>query len=168
MVVIEFRAPHASARVERRRGRFFLVDQSTNGTFVANESATSNASAVKPCWRAGPYCGFSALEERDQVFSRSSGAVPSRQSNAPVCSGAFFIGHDGAIFDRFCRGEGAVVVILPEAGFHEGLARLALSAFLWPSCCSGAHPVVLRICLAGKRLEQEQYGGLVTSAIFLW
>ncbi|HPR07292.1 MAG TPA: adenylate/guanylate cyclase domain-containing protein [Denitromonas sp.] len=72
VVVIDPRTSRQHARVERRREGFFLVDQSTNGTFVANESGSEQCIRGGEALLAGQGrigCGFSALEvERDLVF----------------------------------------------------------------------------------------------------
>ncbi|MBT0963145.1 adenylate/guanylate cyclase domain-containing protein [Denitromonas iodatirespirans] len=72
VVVIDPRTSRQHARVERRREGFFLVDQSTNGTFVASESGSEQCIRGGEALLAGQGrigCGFSALEvERDLVF----------------------------------------------------------------------------------------------------
>lgn len=72
VVVIDPRTSRQHARVERRREGFFLVDQSTNGTFVASEGGGEQCIRGGEALLAGQGrigCGFSALEvERDLVF----------------------------------------------------------------------------------------------------
>ena len=46
IVIADRNASRQHARIERRRDKFFLVDQSTNGTFVAF------ANALLDCWIA--------------------------------------------------------------------------------------------------------------------
>jgi len=72
VVIIDPRASRQHARIERRREGFVLIDQSTNGTYVAEEGG------VEQCVKGGELpligpgrigCGFSANEvERDLAF----------------------------------------------------------------------------------------------------
>ena len=72
VVIADPRASRQHARIERRREGFVLIDQSTNGTFLADDSG--NESCIKGAelvlagsGRIG--CGFSANEvERELVF----------------------------------------------------------------------------------------------------
>lgn len=72
VVIADPRASRQHARIERRREGFVLIDQSTNGTFLADDSG--NESCIKGAelvlagsGRIG--CGFSASEiERELVF----------------------------------------------------------------------------------------------------
>ena len=72
IVIADPRASRQHARIERRREGFVLIDQSTNGTFLADDSG--NESCIKGAelvlagsGRIG--CGFSANEvERELVF----------------------------------------------------------------------------------------------------
>ncbi|HSN31451.1 MAG TPA: FHA domain-containing protein [Ideonella sp.] len=72
VVIADPRASRQHARIERRREGFVLIDQSTNGTFVAaddgSESCIKGAELVLGgSGRIG--CGFSANEvERELVF----------------------------------------------------------------------------------------------------
>lgn len=72
VVIIDPRASRQHARVERRRDGFVLVDQSTNGTYVANgddpeQCARKSEIVLTGQGRIG--CGFSANDiERDLVF----------------------------------------------------------------------------------------------------
>ena len=72
IVVIDPRTSRQHARIERRRDGFFLVDQSTNGTFVANEGGGEQCIRTGEVMLAGQGrigCGFSANEtEKDLVF----------------------------------------------------------------------------------------------------
>lgn len=72
VVIIDPRASRQHARIERRAGGFFLVDQSTNGTFVALEGRSERCVKREETLLTGPGrigCGFSANEvERDLVF----------------------------------------------------------------------------------------------------
>ena len=72
VVIIDPRASRQHARIERRAGGFFLVDQSTNGTFVALEGRSERCVKREEMLLTGPGrigCGFSANEvERDLVF----------------------------------------------------------------------------------------------------
>ncbi|QID16500.1 adenylate/guanylate cyclase domain-containing protein [Nitrogeniibacter mangrovi] len=72
IVVIDPRTSRQHARIERRRDGFFVVDQSTNGTFIANEGGGEQCIRGGEVMLAGQGrigCGFSAMEtERDLVF----------------------------------------------------------------------------------------------------
>lgn len=72
VVVIDPRTSRQHARIERRRDGFFVVDQSTNGTFIANEGGGEQCIRNGEAMLAGQGrigCGFSAMEtERDLVF----------------------------------------------------------------------------------------------------
>ena len=72
VVIIDPRASRQHARIERRREGFVLIDQSTNGTFVAEEGMTELCIKGDEVPLVGPGrigCGFSANEiERDLVF----------------------------------------------------------------------------------------------------
>lgn len=72
IVVIDPRTSRQHARIERRRDGFFLVDQSTNGTFIANEGGGEQCIRNGEAMLAGQGrigCGFSANEtEKDLVF----------------------------------------------------------------------------------------------------
>lgn len=72
VVIIDPRASRQHARIERRRDGFVLVDQSTNGTYVASgegpeQCARKSELVLSGQGRIG--CGFSANDiERDLVF----------------------------------------------------------------------------------------------------
>ena len=72
VVIIDPRASRQHVRIERRREGFFLVDQSTNGTFVVEEDGKERCLKRSEVALVGPGrigCGFSANEvERDLVF----------------------------------------------------------------------------------------------------
>ena len=72
VVVIDPRTSRQHARIERRREGFFVVDQSTNGTFIANDGGGEQCIRGGEAMLAGQGrigCGFSAMEtERDLVF----------------------------------------------------------------------------------------------------
>ncbi|MCB1959489.1 MAG: FHA domain-containing protein [Rhodocyclaceae bacterium] len=72
VVVIDPRTSRQHARIERRREGFFVIDQSTNGTFVANDDGGEQCIRGGEVLLAGQGrigCGFSAMEvERDLVF----------------------------------------------------------------------------------------------------
>jgi predicted component of type VI protein secretion system len=71
-VIIDPRASRQHARIERRPEGFVLIDQSTNGTFVAEEGAAERCIKHGEAVLTGPgriACGFSANEvERDRGF----------------------------------------------------------------------------------------------------
>ncbi len=72
VVIIDPRASRQHVRIERRRDGFFLVDQSTNGTYVVEEDGKERCIKRGEVPLVGPGrigCGFSANEvERDLVF----------------------------------------------------------------------------------------------------
>ena len=72
IVVIDPRASRQHARIERRREGFVLVDQSTNGTYVAVEGETERCVKHSEQLLTGQGrigCGFSAGDiERDLIF----------------------------------------------------------------------------------------------------
>lgn len=72
IVIIERRASRQHARIERRGQGFVLIDQSTNGTYVGEESGAEHCVKRDEWPLANPGrigCGFSANEvERDLVF----------------------------------------------------------------------------------------------------
>ena len=72
VVVIDPRTSRQHARIERRREGFFLVDQSTNGTFVSSDGGGEQCVRRGEVLLAGQGrigCGFSCMEvERDLVF----------------------------------------------------------------------------------------------------
>lgn len=66
IVILDRRASRHHARIEWRRGEFFLIDQSTNGTFVASDEEAElmlkrEEVALPLTGRIG--CGFSAEED---------------------------------------------------------------------------------------------------------
>lgn len=72
IVIIDPRASRQHARIERRREGFVLVDQSTNGTFVADGEGQERCIKREDIVLGGQGrigCGFSANDvERDLVF----------------------------------------------------------------------------------------------------
>jgi hypothetical protein len=72
VVIIDPRASRQHARIERRRGSFILIDESTNGCFVAIDGQEEQClkGASLPLTGAGRFgCGFSSQEfEHDLVF----------------------------------------------------------------------------------------------------
>lgn len=72
VVIPDPRASRQHARIERRHEGFVLIDQSTNGTFLAEDGSTERCikAGEVPLAGAGRIgCGFSANEiERDLVF----------------------------------------------------------------------------------------------------
>ncbi len=72
IVIMDPRASRQHARIERRPEGFLLIDESTNGTFVAIEGAGERCVRQDKMLLRGPGrlgCGFSASEiERDLVF----------------------------------------------------------------------------------------------------
>ncbi|THF59396.1 FHA domain-containing protein [Pseudothauera rhizosphaerae] len=72
VVIIDPRASRQHARIERRNGGFFLVDQSSNGSFVAIDGHGERMIKQAEILLNGPGrlgCGFSAGDiERDLVF----------------------------------------------------------------------------------------------------
>ncbi|MBX3680455.1 MAG: FHA domain-containing protein [Rhodocyclaceae bacterium] len=72
IVIIDPRASRQHARIERRREGFVLVDQSTNGTFVADGEGRERCIKREDVVLGGQGrigCGFSANDvERDLVF----------------------------------------------------------------------------------------------------
>lgn len=72
MVIMDPRASRQHARIERRAEGFMLIDESTNGTFVAIEGAAERCVRQDKILLRGPGrlgCGFSANEiESDLVF----------------------------------------------------------------------------------------------------
>lgn len=72
IVIMDPRASRQHARIERRAEGFMLIDESTNGTFVASEGAAERCVRQDKILLRGPGrlgCGFSANEiERDLVF----------------------------------------------------------------------------------------------------
>ena len=72
VVIIDARASRQHARIERRRDGFMLIDQSTNGTYIARgdepeQCARKSEILITGQGRIG--CGFSANDiERDLVF----------------------------------------------------------------------------------------------------
>lgn len=72
IVIMDPRASRQHARVERRRGGFMLIDQSTNGTCLLEDDAVERCIKGSEVALVGPGrigCGFSANDvERDLVF----------------------------------------------------------------------------------------------------
>lgn len=72
VVIIDPRASRQHARIERRGAGFYLIDQSSNGTYVAIEGQGEKFVKQSETLLNGPGrlgCGFSAAEvERDLVF----------------------------------------------------------------------------------------------------
>lgn len=72
IVIADPRASRQHARIERRREGFVLIDQSTNGTFLADDSGNERCIKGAELVLAGSGrigCGFSANEvERELVF----------------------------------------------------------------------------------------------------
>lgn len=72
IVIIDPRASRQHARIERRREGFVLVDQSTNGTYVATGEGAERCARKSEILLSGQGrigCGFSANDiERDLVF----------------------------------------------------------------------------------------------------
>lgn len=72
VVIIDPRASRQHARIERRGAGFYLIDQSSNGTYVAIEGQGERFVRQAETLLNGPGrigCGFSAAEiERDLVF----------------------------------------------------------------------------------------------------
>ncbi|NMF89973.1 FHA domain-containing protein [Aromatoleum petrolei] len=72
IVISDPRASRQHARIERRRDGFVLIDQSTNGTFLADDSGKESCIKGAELVLAGSGrigCGFSANEvERELVF----------------------------------------------------------------------------------------------------
>lgn len=72
VVIMDPRASRQHARIERRRGGFVLIDYSTNGSYVVEDSGAERCIKGSEIALIGPGrigCGFSASEvERDLVF----------------------------------------------------------------------------------------------------
>ncbi|HRP76205.1 MAG TPA: FHA domain-containing protein [Rhodocyclaceae bacterium] len=72
VVIMDPRASRQHARIERRRGGFVLIDYSTNGCYVVEDSGSERCIKGSEVPLVGPGrigCGFSANEvERDLVF----------------------------------------------------------------------------------------------------
>ena len=72
IVIIDRRTSRQHARIERRREGFVLIDQSTNGTYVAENGGAEQCIKAGELPLIGPGrigCGFSANDiERDLAF----------------------------------------------------------------------------------------------------